>query len=93
MKLDSRIAERKHIYDVFNADKAKSFIGEECYMTNDIELYKDLDMVTIYRLDRIDVNSFFYNEEEDEYFDFCLPIKLLNQKKRSICPCCVEVKE
>ena len=82
MNLDKRIADRKHIYDVFNADKARAFIGEECYMTSDLELYKDLDRVTIYRLDRIDDNSFFYNEEEDEYFYFCLPIRLLKLKKK-----------
>ena len=54
MNIDSRIADRKCIYDCFNADMAKEFIGEDCYMTNDIELFKDLDRINIYKLDKIE---------------------------------------
>ena len=72
MKLDNRIIDRKYIFDVFNADKAKEFIGEDCFMTNDIELFKDISRINIYKLDKIEDG--FYNAEEDEYFDFCLPV-------------------
>lgn len=80
MKLDERIIDRKFIYDCFNADKAKEFIGEECYMTNDIELFKDLDHINIYKLDKIEDG--FYNKEEDEYFDFCLPVRWLKPEEK-----------
>lgn len=80
MKLDKRIIDRKYIYDCFNADKAKEFIGEDCYMTNDIELYKDLDRINVYKLDKIEDG--FYNAEEDEYFDFCLPVRWLKPEEK-----------
>ena len=80
MKLDKRIADRQYIFDCFNADKAREFIDEECYMTNDIELFKDLDRINIYKLDKIEDG--FYNEEEDEYFDFCLPVRWLKPEEK-----------
>ncbi len=55
-------------------------------MTDDLELYKDLDRVTKYRLDRIDDNSFFYNEEEDEFFDFCLPVRFAKPVEKKYRP-------
>lgn len=83
MKLDSKIRNRNYIFDCFNAEDAVAYIGEECYMTNDLELFKDLNNVFIYRLDRIDDNSFFYNYEEDEFFNFCLPVSLIERKETS----------
>jgi hypothetical protein len=80
MELDKRIIDRKYIFDCFNADKAKEFIGEECYMTNDIELFKDLSRINIYKLDKIEDG--FYNKEEDEYFDFCLPVRWLKPEEK-----------
>ncbi len=85
MKLDKRIIDRKYIFDVFNADKAKEFIGEDCYMTNDIELFKDLGSINVYKLNKIE-DGFFYDEEEDEYFNFCLPIRWLNPEEKSYRP-------
>jgi hypothetical protein len=73
MKLDQRIINRKYIFDVFNADKAEEYIGEECYMTNDFPLFEDLDVMPVYTLDSTEYG--FYNEEEDLTFDFCLPVR------------------
>lgn len=84
MKLDERIIDRKYIFDCFNADKAKEFIGEECFMTNDIELFQNLDRVNIYKLDKIEDG--FYNEEENEYFDFCLPVRWLKPEEKQYRP-------
>ena len=84
MKLDNRIVDRKYIYDCFNADKAEEFIGENCYMTNDIELFKNLDRINVYKLDRIEDG--FYNEGEDEYFDFCLPVRWSKPKEKNYRP-------
>lgn len=86
MKLDDRIIDRKYIFDCFNADEAKEYIGEDCYMTSDLELYKDLDRVHIYRLDRSDkiFEPFFYNEENDEYFDYCLPVRFVRPTKEKV---------
>lgn len=80
MELDKRIIDRKYIFDCFNADKAKEFIGEDCFMTNDIELFKNLDSINVYKLDKIEDG--FYNEEENEYFDFfAYQFDFRNQKK------------
>ena len=84
MKLDERIIDRKYIFDCFNADKAKEFIGEDCFMTNDIELFKNLDSINIYKLDKIEDG--FYNAEEDEYFDFCLPVRWLKPEEKQYRP-------
>jgi hypothetical protein len=80
MKLDKRIINRKFIYDCFNADEAREFIGEDCFMTNDIELFKNLDCINVYKLDKIEDG--FYNAEEDEYFDFCLPVRWLKPEEK-----------
>ena len=84
MKLDKRIIDRKYIFDCFNADEAKEFIGEDCFMTNDIELFKNLDSINVYKLDKIEDG--FYNEEEDEYFDFCLPVRWSKPKEKKFRP-------
>ena len=80
MKLDKRIIDRKYIYDCFNADEAREFIGEDCFMTNDIELFKNLDSINVYKLDKIEDG--FYNAEEDEYFGFCLPVRMLKPEEK-----------
>ena len=80
MKLDKRIIDRKYIYDCFNADEAREFIGEECFMANDIELFINLDRINVYTLDKIEDG--FYNKEEDEYFDFCLPVRWLKPEEK-----------
>lgn len=80
MELDKRLIDRKYIFDCFNADKAKEFIGEDCFMTNDIELFKNLDSINVYKLDKIEDG--FYNEEENEYFDFCLPVRFSQPKEK-----------
>ena len=80
MALDKRIIDRKYIYDCFNADMTKEFIGEDCYMTNDIELFQNLDRINVYKLDRIEDG--FYNAGEDEYFDFCLPVRWVKPKEK-----------
>ena len=84
MKLDERIIDRKYIFDCFNADEAREFIGEDCFMTNDIELFKDLDRINVYKLDKIEDG--FYNEQEDEYFDFCLPVRWLKPEEKQFRP-------
>ena len=80
MRLDKRIIDRKYIFDCFNADMAKEFIGEDCYMTNDMELFQNLDRINVYKLDKIEDG--FYNEEENEYFDFCLPVRWLKSEEK-----------
>ena len=76
MKLDDRIMDRKYIFDCFTSDKAKEYIGENCYMTDDFPLFEDLDFIQIYKLDAID-NSSFYNAAEDSSFEYCLPVRFV----------------
>ena len=43
MELDKRIKEGKRPLTCFEANQAKFFLGEKCYLTNDISLFSDLD--------------------------------------------------
>lgn len=81
MILDSRIKSRSWIFDCFNAHIAEQYIGEKCYMTNSLELFSDLSSVNKYRLDSVVKDSYFYNEETDRSFDFCLPVKWIEFQK------------
>jgi hypothetical protein len=76
MKIDDRIQDRKYIFDCFSADKAKEYIGENCYMTDDLPLFEDLDFISVRKLDAID-NSGFYYEEVDSTFEYCLPVRFV----------------
>ena len=42
--LDPRIKSRKDIFDRFSVNDAKSFIGKTGYFSNDIEMFKDLEL-------------------------------------------------
>ncbi len=44
MKLDSRIKRGKRILCCFDMEKAKEFVGKECYFTDNIEDFYDLDI-------------------------------------------------
>lgn len=84
MKLDERIQDRKYIFDCFSADKAKEYIGENCYLTDDFPLFEDLDFVQVYKLDAID-NSQFFNGTEGS-FEYCLPVRFVKPVEKKYRP-------
>lgn len=83
MKLDDRIPDRKYIFDCFSADKAKEYIGENCYLTDDFPLFEDLDFIQVYKLDAID-NHQFFNETDDRRFDYCLPVRFVKPEEKFV---------
>lgn len=85
MNIDDRIPDRKYIFDCFSADKAKEYVGENCYMTDDFPLFEDLDFIQVYKLDAIDNNS-FYNETEDRNFEYCLPVRFVKPVEKKYRP-------
>lgn len=91
MNIDERIPDRKYIFDCFSADKAKEYIGENCYLTDDFPLFEDLDFIQVYKLDAID-NSQFFNETEDRNFEYCLPVRFVKpaEKEKKYRPYTIE---
>ena len=88
MNIDDRILDRKYILDCFSAEKAKEYIGENCYMTDDLPLFEDLDFILVYKLDAIDNNS-FYNETEGS-FEYCLPVRFVKPAEKKYRPYTIE---
>ena len=86
MNLDERIIDRKYIFDCFSVDKAKEYIGENCYMTDDFPLFEDLDFVQVYKLDAIEDSSLFCNVKEDKSFDYCLPVRFVKPAEKKYRP-------
>lgn len=43
MELDKRIDKNKTYIDCFETELAKKFIGKECYLSNDVTLFKNVD--------------------------------------------------
>lgn len=43
MELDKRIAKNKTYIDCFETELAKKFIGKECYLSNDVTLFANVD--------------------------------------------------
>lgn len=87
MKLDPRIKKGKKPLTPLDIEKAKEFIGKECYFTNDLREYEDLTTVTAKILGRVG-NSFFFAEKEKnrlyvyvQLYTYCLPCDWVVEKR------------
>ena len=78
MDLDPRIEDRKYIFDCFNSNLASKYIGQVCYLSNDIANFSDLDLVDIDALKNIG-EGYFYGS--DKQFAFCLPFDFVKEKE------------
>ena len=83
MDLDPRIKDRKYIFDCFNSNLASKYIGEVCYLSNNIEEFSDLDMVDIDTLKYIGEGHFYGS---DKQFAFCLPFEGIKEKEKEYKP-------
>ena len=83
MDLDPRIKDRKYIFDCFNVDEVKKYIGKACYLSNDISNFSDLDMVDIDTLKYIGKG---YSFGGDKQFMFCLPLEFVKEKDKIFRP-------
>lgn len=86
-KLDPRIKDRKYIFDCFNSDKAKDYIGKECYMTDEFDRFSNLDDVGLGTLYGIDD---YFKSSPDDWFTFCLPVDFIKPKERKYRPYTLE---
>ena len=74
MELDSRIKEGKRPLTCFDVKEAIQFIGKECYLSNSIADYADLNNVTAKRiLDDVSNTSIPYSSNPAGIYCYCLP--------------------
>lgn len=81
-KLDPRIKDSKYIFDCFNADEAKKYIGKKCYMTDYFERFEDVEKTVKCILHKIADDGSFVTDEDDYRFSYCLPLEFVAQEKR-----------
>ena len=84
-KLDPRIKDRKYIFDCFNADEAKKYIGKKCYMTDYFERFVDVDITAKCILGKIEDDSHFVSKTGMP-FDYCLPAEFVAAKEKKFRP-------
>ncbi len=85
MDLDPRIKDRAYIFDCFNSKLASKYIGQVCYLSNNIAKFGDLDNVDI------DIDTLKDIGEEHFYgsgkrFAFCLPFEFVKEKENKYKP-------
>ena len=83
MDLDSRIKDRAYIFDCFSVDEVKKYIGQVCYLSNDIAKFSDLDNVDFDVLKYIGKGYFFGG---DKQYMFCLPFEFVKEKEKGYKP-------
>ena len=83
MELDKRIKEGKRPLTCFDVKEAKQFIGKECYLSNSIADYADLNNVTAKRiLDDVSNTSIPYSSNTAGIYCYCLPCEWLEEEKK-----------
>ena len=83
MELDKRIKEGKRPLTCFDVKEAKQFIGKECYLSNSIADYADLNNVTAKRiLDDVSNTSIPYSSNPAGIYCYCLPCEWLEEEKK-----------
>lgn len=83
MGLDPRIKDRAYIFDCFNSKIASKYIGQVCYLSNDISNFSDLDMVYKDTLKYIGKGYFFGGGKQ---YMFCLPFDFIKEKEKEYKP-------
>lgn len=95
IELDKRIISGKKPLTCFDAEQARNFVGEKCYLTNDISLFRDLDKFKdigicksvpneydgiINTLSDIDTEISMVFETTYLRWKFCIPCEWVKQK-------------
>ena len=82
MELDKRIKEGKKPLTCFDVKEAKQFIGKECYLSNSIADYADLNNVTAKRiLDYVSNTGIPYSSNPAGIYCYCLPCEWVEEEK------------
>lgn len=82
-KLDPRIKDRKFIFDCFNADEAKKYIGKKCYMSDSIARFEDVEITAPCILREIEDGRFV---DDCLRFTYCLPAEFVAPKEKRYRP-------
>ena len=83
IKLDPRIKDRKYIFDCFNADEAKKYIGKKCYMSDSIARFEDVEITAPCILKEIEDGRFV---DDCLRFTYCLPAEFVAPKEKRCRP-------
>jgi hypothetical protein len=71
MNIDENIEDRKYIFDCFNSENAREYIGQRCYFSDELSDFFDLSVCEFGTLTRVyDTPSPF--EKGNSAFRFCL---------------------
>ena len=83
MKLDPRIKKDKRPLSCFDTEQAKEFLGKECYLSNSIADYADLNNVTAKRI-LVDVSntSIPYSSNPAGIYCYCLPCEWVKEPEK-----------
>lgn len=86
MRLDPRIKDILYIADCFTTDTYKKYIGTECYLTNEISNFSDLDQCTKGKLDAVYDDSVLPYGSKERGYSFCLASVFVEQKQTELRP-------
>ena len=87
MELDKRIKEGKRPLTCFDVEQAKEFLGKECYLSNSIADYADLNNVTAKRiLDDVSNTSIPYSSNPAGIYCYCLPCEWVKEPEKKYRP-------
>ena len=85
MELDKRIIKGKKYLDCFETELAKKFIGKECYLSNDVTLFANVDSLYKAVLKEVDEEAIspymLENTRWRHSSNFILPCEWVEEKK------------
>lgn len=90
MNLDSRIKDILYIADCFTVDTYKKYIGTECYFSNEISNFANLDNCTKGKLDAVYDDSVLPYGSKERGYSFCLASVFVEQKQTQLRPFTLE---
>lgn len=73
MKLDPRIIEGKKPLTCFDIDEARMYVGEKCYISNEYDFFRNLDLTQQKILDGVEDCEAPFHYDQDKQAEFCLP--------------------
>ena len=86
MNLDSRIKDILYIADCFTTDNYQKYVGTECYFSDEISRFSDLDKCTKATLAAIYENNALPYVANNRSFKFCLASVFVEQKQTELRP-------
>ena len=90
MNLDSRIKDILYIADCFTTDTYKKYIGTECYFSNELSNFANLDNCTRGTLDAVYDDSVLPYGSKERGYSFCLASVFVEQKQTELKPFTLE---